>query len=656
MKVWKDGPEGGTPITAAELNRIEQNIEDRAKKGDVAWSEDLQEANRRIESLEYEIATVFAQMAELRKAIGAAPSNIFRMRTIGFGWQFASKVQSEGWLKTFRLLNAEGFDSVDVLAGRAEWSLADPVKGSLWKSSNSDEPISKKIAYLRRAGAKRINLVVDCSMDAWLSEDTSWRSINRTGVVRPSLPSADAWTNQKPGKVLENYIRDLAEQYDGEIHGIILDNLHWDEGTFTPADLALYTKMTGKKEWPRRNDGTLHAGKPTSDWLCEVMANFVTRLQKAAGLTPLVVNVRPDWENIGEGDATSGHDFRALRKAALGGIALKANLRHPDLITKLADSISSKDRDKTWIIVDLNSYTPTSDSFNLAIEELKHYPKVKVDSYTEYMRMEPPTDNPPFEVQTGHRFSENYRLSTFQWQGYTWATRQVNEILNFGGPQAIDPEDGKDKWILGAKVQPNGDLLLKSEGIKGGVEIIAVDSMGYGTYEFEYTCDWNKMHPSNVFGIFPYDFADRVMAEKYPDVKYRVARGFSELDFIEISRWGDPNRKHPKGSLTYYPDDQRADDDYFQPGAYDIPDGKLRIRTVAVWKPDFLEATTSIVGGKQLDKSSATLRIPADNTQQLHINLWTNMGNKTPTNGKLFYEWAHGEEVLMHKFKFTPHK
>ncbi|QNE90255.1 hypothetical protein H0194_04555 [Corynebacterium incognita] len=32
-KVWKDGKEGGTPITAAELNRMENAIEAKAQQG-----------------------------------------------------------------------------------------------------------------------------------------------------------------------------------------------------------------------------------------------------------------------------------------------------------------------------------------------------------------------------------------------------------------------------------------------------------------------------------------------------------------------------------------------------------------------------------------------------------------------------------------------
>lgn len=33
-KTWKDGADGGTPITADELNRIEAGIAEKAAKGD----------------------------------------------------------------------------------------------------------------------------------------------------------------------------------------------------------------------------------------------------------------------------------------------------------------------------------------------------------------------------------------------------------------------------------------------------------------------------------------------------------------------------------------------------------------------------------------------------------------------------------------------
>lgn len=37
-KVWKDGEEGGTPITAAELNRIEKSLDEVATKKDLQAS------------------------------------------------------------------------------------------------------------------------------------------------------------------------------------------------------------------------------------------------------------------------------------------------------------------------------------------------------------------------------------------------------------------------------------------------------------------------------------------------------------------------------------------------------------------------------------------------------------------------------------------
>ena len=150
---------------------------------------------------------------------------------------------------------------------------------------------------------------------------------------------------------------------------------------------------------------------------------------------------------------------------------------------------------------------------------------------------------PAFTEAHGYRFSNDFGYDTFDWCGWKWAVRETNAFTPFFAPQAIYPKTGEGHWLPGAKVLPNGDLELKNKGIEGGVEIILVWSTGYGYYSFEYSGDFNAMHPSNVLGIFPFDWRG-----------WNRGEGYSEIDFIEISRWSELDREHTYGIATIYPD------------------------------------------------------------------------------------------------------
>lgn len=250
--------------------------------------------------------------------------------------------------------------------------------------------------------------------------------------------------------------------------------------------------------------------------------------------------------------------------------------------------------------------------------------------------------------RTGQRFSSSYGFPTFDWSGFQWGVRQTHGVIDWGDPQAKDPSDGKQKWVNGAKVLPNGDLSIRSEGIGGGVEINAVKSTGYGTYTFEYSADFNAMDPHNVLGIFPYDMAE--MELNKVDEVHENGDGSTEIDFIEISRWGSVDRKLPHGGVTYYPDERRPwRPNSYVIGQFDIPAGPQRLTTIAEWEQDWLRVVTKTAEGRVLSDVYSTTRIPRDTgTQQLRINLWT-----TPTNRRA-HTSAKPDEIIFHKFGYAP--
>nr|VDG64156.1 Uncharacterised protein [Streptococcus thermophilus] len=257
------------------------------------------------------------------------------------------------------------------------------------------------------------------------------------------------------------------------------------------------------------------------------------------------------------------------------------------------------------------------------------------------------TDVPQHIQRTGERFSTDYDFPTFNWSGCQWAVRQTEGKLDFGGPQAEDPADNRSKWINGAKVLPNGDLKIRNEGIRGAVEINAVDSTGYGTYTFEYSADFNRMDPHNVLGIFPYDMAELEL-NTFEEV-HENSHGSTEIDFIEISRWGKVERALPHGGVTYYPDTPQKPD-RFNPAEFEIPAGHQTLQTTAEWEKDYLRVVTKTKQGRVLSDVTATHRIPRDTgTQQLRINLWTTSANKREHTN------ARADEIIFHDYNYSPH-
>ena len=286
-------------------------------------------------------------------------------------------------------LSKDGFNAADLAVGRPEWSLVPSDGERTWKSSNSSNSIADAIAEVRVGGAELVYLTIDCVMGNFLVDHPEWRSVSRGGVVSNDLPSAAAWVNELPGQIMEDYIRDTANTFRGQIDGIVLANLHWNEGSFSEADLELYKAMTGNADWTRRDDGTPHLGVPEKEWLGSIMQSNVSRWQAAAGDMPLVVDVRVDWENPTVGNLSSGQDYAKLVDVADGGLSLLSYFKNeePEQVGTLRGAIDTWKSGPVRISLSLfgRDETPvTPGSLGKALALLEGYPDVQVTPYSIY--------------------------------------------------------------------------------------------------------------------------------------------------------------------------------------------------------------------------------------------------------------------------------
>ena len=276
----------------------------------------------------------------------------------------------------------------------------------------------------------------------------------------------------------------------------------------------------------------------------------------------------------------------------------------------------------------------------MPVPDIPGYDEDEPDNWNAFYGKPYNPTGPTYTRYHGKRLSEDWRQETFDWCGFQWAVHGPS-----GPPQARHPETGRQQWANGARVLPGGDLELASQGIDGGVEIMLVDSTGYGTYKFEYSADFGAMHPSNVLGLFFYSW-----------MEFNCGGGYGEIDFIEISRWNAPHLPTNHASSTYYPDDLKK---HAQPGdgispvsGVEIPNGRQRLVTLVEWRKNYLKVTTSVVDGPVLYEYETRERVPRDNDQQVHINLWV-CEEKNPFR---YQGWrtASGDVVTFHEFSYKP--
>lgn len=174
------------------------------------------------------------------------------------------------------------------------------------------------ITTLHDAGVESVRLTVDTMLTATIQgTHPEEASISADGTVRDYLPSAWALTQGVCGQMIEDQVRLASEVYGDRIDGIILTEMHWDQGSFSDNDLALFSADTGLEDWPRTNDGQPDLTDITVlGWLTDKMAQFVNRCAIAAGTVPLIADVRVNWDTPSAGRPESGHDYTKILAVA----------------------------------------------------------------------------------------------------------------------------------------------------------------------------------------------------------------------------------------------------------------------------------------------------------------------------------------------------
>ena len=169
-----------------------------------------------------------------------------------------------------------------------------------------------------------------------------------------------------------------------------------------------------------------------------------------------------------------------------------------------------------------------------------------------------------------------------------------------------------------------------------GSEVVSSQTVGYGDYHFTFEAGTTEFDEHAVFGAFTYDWDEQ------------AKEGFTEIDLIEASRWGEKGGKiHNK--FTYYQDNggrKHNIDDHVvaQEGVYKFQVDVKWEKGKITWK--LWDGNRS----KLLHSGSLTEGVPVPTkTTRMHLNAWC-YGLKAEN------EQSKDFSVKVSDYKYTPAK
>lgn len=110
-------------------------------------------------------------------------------RAIGIGWEDTSNAARRNWSEIARAAVTRGYNTIDLAAGRPEWTLFQWPTHPEWVSLEPQEnPLRDVIATLRANGIEKIYLTLDMMVSTSLAKFPEWKAISRDGTIR-NMPS-----------------------------------------------------------------------------------------------------------------------------------------------------------------------------------------------------------------------------------------------------------------------------------------------------------------------------------------------------------------------------------------------------------------------------------------------------------------------------------
>lgn len=249
-------------------------------------------------------------------------------------------------------------NGVTLAAGRVEWTSFDwPAHPEVAAESGRDH-LARAIDQLARAedGEQRfVDILIDALAPGWIAQDPAIGGVRTDGTRSIHQPSASAVHDGPLGDRLLELLEEIARRYEPD--QITFTELQFDDETFGDADAALYREMTGARDWPRLEDGTIDEDAPEiGAWRTQVLADFLDRasdildeVAEETGKRPaLATDVRINWRHPSWGRPDAGHDHNVLaqhvdRIIFWAFVGLSLPHRRPEEVERVTAALARSD-------------------------------------------------------------------------------------------------------------------------------------------------------------------------------------------------------------------------------------------------------------------------------------------------------------------------
>ncbi len=223
-------------------------------------------------------------------------------------------------------LDAAHVNRVQLAAGRVEWTAFDWPGYPRYAADSGTDHLGQAITDLTpmaNGGRRSVVLTIDALMPSLIAANPSWAGQAVDGRRSQYLPSASALHDGAAGDRIVALARYLAATYRPD--QIAITELVFGDETFGSADLALYRRMTGARDWPRTRSGAINtSASAISSWRSSVLYDLLARVRRALDevavktghRVELAQDVRVNWAHPTAGRPESGADYRLLGQAS----------------------------------------------------------------------------------------------------------------------------------------------------------------------------------------------------------------------------------------------------------------------------------------------------------------------------------------------------
>jgi len=211
-------------------------------------------------------------------------------------------------------------DEIGIGAGRTEWTYFRWAgHEDRWSNHQKGEPKDLLLTASQELHDKgfKVAAFIDLYAPKWIRTHAGSGAIQADGTAHPEQVSLTELAEGAFGDLAVEMVGYVASHYP--VDAVDVTEAAYHQTSFGPADLASYTKATGRAAWPRDWRGRVDVDDPSIwTWKSALLEKFVARAAAAAHqhAKPLYLDVAASWKDLRRDGKDHGHDYARLQRVA----------------------------------------------------------------------------------------------------------------------------------------------------------------------------------------------------------------------------------------------------------------------------------------------------------------------------------------------------